>query len=321
MIYPDELARAIWRQGQDFFEYVFFGKIGRSGAAAYWSNARERCSWYPRHIGEEWHTGLIPIALYGDEVHAYRNTDPGAVSAIGWTSEFSYGIDAILQYGLLAVYSEYTECEHTYSDLLESILPRFAHLCDAEVNHPWRHEFRFCLSGIRGDLKWINDKYKLHNYRTNSVCSRCSALKDSPNVLETITCFTCQAQHTQISHQQFCDERCVEDWPIPMRFGVFLERFCHDTCHSQLLGSGKILNGSILVFLAESAFWTAGNGFHNGPYGKSLQLQLQRAFLDYKSWSKSHHLGCNQPRFTCNRLNRKHRGMQPCFLAICCSML
>ena len=294
------------------FEHIFFGKGGREGARTFWANARERCSWYPHHISDCWHSGLIPCAIYGDEVQAYRNTDPGSISVTGWCSELGFGVDAFLQYNLIAVYSEYCECEHTYGDLLEALLPRMARLCDQQQDHPWKAEFRFVFTGVRGDLKWICDKYKLHNYRTNAFCSRCTAVKEaaSGNVLESMTCFTAMAQHTQIDHERFCSERCVEDWPIPMRFGVHLERFCHDTCHSQLLGTGKVLNGSVLTFLAECGFWT-GCRFAAGTYEKALQEQLQAAYLDYKSWAKAAGLSCSQPRFTINRLNRKHRGMQP----------
>ena len=286
VIFPDELARAVWGLGKEVFEHVYLGNVGRTGAAEYWANVRERCAWYPPNIPENCHSGLIPVSLYGDEVHAYRNTDPGAVSVVGWCSDLSYGVDALLQYGLICVYSEYCECESTYGEIMEAVLPRFQYLCDPNVPHPWKDEFRFVLAGVRGDLKWINDKYKIQNYRLNDFCSRCSCVKNAVNVYETITAFGDTAQHVPVDNSSFCDSQCVEDWPWPMRFGVHLERFCHDTCHSQLLGSGKCLNGSALIYLCEQGFFTGGE-FGSGVYDAALQVQLQHAYSDFRSWQKS----------------------------------
>ena len=69
VIFPDELARAVWGLGKELFEHVYLGNVGRTGAAEYWANARERCAWYPPDIPENCHSGLIPVSLYGDEVH------------------------------------------------------------------------------------------------------------------------------------------------------------------------------------------------------------------------------------------------------------
>ena len=212
--------------------------------------------------------------------------DPGAVSVVGWCSDLSYGVDALLQYGLICVYSEYCECESTYGEIMEAVLPRFQYLCDPNVPHPWKDEFRFVLAGVRGDPKWINDKYKIQNYRLNDFCSRCSCVKNAVNVYETITAFGDTAQHVPVDNSSFCDSQCVEDWPWPMRFGVHLERFCHDTCHSQLLGSGKCLNGSALIYLCEQGFFTGGE-FGSGVYDAALQVQLQHAYSDFRSWQKS----------------------------------
>ena len=313
VLFPDAFASAIWDQGRDVFEHIFFGRVGRDGAASFWANARERCPWYPRNIPEDMHSGLIPVSLYGDEVHAYRNTDPGAVSVVGWTSDFAYGVEALLQYNLLCVFSEYVECSRTYDDLMEALLPRFQKLCDPLANHPWQQEFRFVLCGVRGDLKWINDRYKIHNYRTNSFCSRCNVTKVSPtnNVYATITTFSGKAEYEEISHESFCANLSLEEWPLPVRYGVQLTRFCHDTCHSQLLGTGKVLNGSALIYLCEKGFFVGGQ-LGQGVYDVVLQEQLRAAYVNFKAFNKEHGLRISHPRFTFNRVNRKHRGMQPC---------
>ena len=55
VIFPDELARAVWGLGKEVFEHVYLGNVGRTGAAEYWANARERCAWYPPNIPENCH--------------------------------------------------------------------------------------------------------------------------------------------------------------------------------------------------------------------------------------------------------------------------
>ena len=311
------LATAIWHQSPRLFRYIFLGKMSTSDVKQYWSNARERCPWYPSHIPVSRHGGLVPISIYGDEVNAFRNTEPGAISVLGWSSDFSHGIDALLQYCLLCVYSEYCESETTYDELMEILLPRFMYMCDPQAGHPWQADFQFVFLGVRGDLKWVNDRYKIHNFRKNFVCSRCTACKEpaNGNIYESLTCFSDRAQHFQISHESFCDARPIDEWPIPSRFGVRLERYDHDVCHSQLLGTGKVVNGSALTFLCELGFFS-NYQFAQGTYDSALTTQLRAAYQDFKTWTKWAKLKCSQPRFTIRRLNRQHRGMQPCFFAI-----
>ena len=95
-----------------------------------------------------------------------------------------------------------------------------------------------------------------------------------------------------------------------MLHGVALSRFLHDTTHSQLLGTSKVLNGSILTYLVESGMY--GPLPDRGFYEHNMKSLLRFAFLDFKTWLRLNQLKATQPRFTPSRLNRKHRGMYPC---------
>ena len=117
-----------------------------------------------------------------------RNSDPGAISAVGWCSDFGRGNEAMLHYFLCTVYAEYCACDETYNDLLIALLPRFQSLCatDEKLN-PWcSNGIRFVLTGVQGDLKWIHVQHDLHNYNQNACCSCCDAVKNDPNPYKTI---------------------------------------------------------------------------------------------------------------------------------------
>ena len=105
------------------------------------------------------------------------------------------------------------------------------------------------------------------------------------------------------------DSKALEELPLPMLFGVDISRFVHDTAHSQLLGTSKVLNGSVLTYLAESGEFC---NFPTGIYESALGTTLRAAYARFKVWLREEHLQATQPRFTPSRLNRKHRGMFPC---------
>ncbi|OLQ03520.1 Neurofilament heavy polypeptide [Symbiodinium microadriaticum] len=158
VICPVSLATAIWHEGPDIFESIFLGAEGKDGAQRFWQNAKKNASWFMgAEIPESSFPGLLPIFLYGDDVDAYRNSDAGAISAVGWGCDFGYKREAMLQNFLLAVYAEYTACEHTHDDVMAYAVEKFKVMGDPRINHPWHASgFRFYLSSCRGDLKWIN---------------------------------------------------------------------------------------------------------------------------------------------------------------------
>lgn len=92
--------------------------------------------------------------------------------------------------------------------------------------------------------------------------------------------------------------------------GVRYERFLHDCCHGQLLGTGRLANGSALVYLLEGGFFSAWPD--RGQYKDQLISVLKLAYLNFNSWKKRNKLRCTQPRFTPARLNRTSRQTFPC---------
>ena len=113
----------------------------------------------------------------------------------------------------------------------------------------------------------------------------------------------------RLSNDQYMASKAVEDLPLPMLYGVHLSRFLHDTTHSQLLGTSKVLNGSVLTYLCEAGEFGM---FPAGIYDSALSQLLPIAFANFKDYLKANHLQCTQPRFTAARLNRRHRGQFPC---------
>ena len=115
----------------------------------------------------------------------------------------------------------------------------------------------------------------------------------------------------RLTNQQYMASKSLEELPVPMvHGGVALSRFLHDTTHSQLLGTSKVLNGSVLTYLIECGHFGAfpSHGFYEHNYA----MLCRTAFVDFKMWLRANGLAATQPRFTASRLNRKHRGMFPC---------
>ena len=96
---PISVATALWHEGQDVFADTFLGPAGASGAELFWRNAKKNASWFKANlIPESQYGGLLPLYVYGDDVEAYRNSEQGAVSVIGWgvrllVQEFGHATD------------------------------------------------------------------------------------------------------------------------------------------------------------------------------------------------------------------------------------
>ena len=160
---PASVAEAIWQQSPGLFETVFLGCEGRSGAREFWLNAKQNADWFRQNcIPEQDYDGLVPLYLYGDDVQAYKNSDPGAISCIGWGFDFGYKNECMLQAFLLCVYSEYMSCEHTHQDVVDYVMERFKFMADRHAGHVWSGKFRFLFAGCRGDLKWLNESRRVY---------------------------------------------------------------------------------------------------------------------------------------------------------------
>ena len=112
VIMPDDLAKAFWSMGEDIFKYFF---VGDSNLQHFW-NSQAKAHWYQQHPGFHLNRSkLIPVAMYGDDVQAFRNTEGGNISVVAWCSEVTFLNSALSRYFLLGAYSEATSTEYTYS--------------------------------------------------------------------------------------------------------------------------------------------------------------------------------------------------------------
>ena len=110
ILYPDDLAEAIFAQGENIFRSCMFGNVD---AAEFWAHCATHCEWFKNHAmySYECKEKLIPLSLYGDDVNTYRNAEVGAVSIIAWTSDFGYLNKSCLRYWPICVYSEHCSTE------------------------------------------------------------------------------------------------------------------------------------------------------------------------------------------------------------------
>ena len=245
-------------------------------------------------------------------MQCYRNSEIGTVSIIGWTSDFGYLNTSLLRYYPICVFSEHASTDFTHEDIMKQVVPRIAEMVDPQVIHDWSSNgWAFIFSQIQGDLKWIRDHYGLYQFTSNDCCSLCGAVKDHANPSMTIADFRPTAAHvgTEPDLTRFNAARSVV-FDLPE---TGPDRVVHDCMHSQLLGTGKVSNGSGIVYLCEAGFW---NDFQrSGTYPDALAFSLQLAHKDFLQWKKSRGLNVTQPRFTCARLSRKGRQSYACLSA------
>ena len=90
-----------------------------------------------------------------------------------------------------------------------------------------------------------NGFVNLHNYGKNNFCSRCDCVKTGPDVSATLTNFSTDAD--QFPPCDFSGVDMVRDHSVMFRLPLAIERVMHDTCHSQLLGTGKTANGACVA--------------------------------------------------------------------------
>ena len=139
---------------------------------------------------------IIPMSFYGDGVAAYRGSETGQVTALGWCSDFGYKNTSILRYWPIAVYPEYAATEHTYEDIMTPVVRRVRMMVDPTMLREWSDDgYVFTLSSIQGDLKFLRDVYGLHNYRANSFCSTCGVMKKATDLSMTLGDFRENAAH------------------------------------------------------------------------------------------------------------------------------
>ena len=315
VLYPDVLAEAIFNHSEDLFCKLFFAG---TDAAQYWQHCEQYAPWWREHPASKVEPPkrgkLIPLSLYGDEVQSFRNTEGGVVSVLAWSSDLSAGQPPLSRYFPISCIPDHYCVDRTYIELFKNVAKRLQVMCDPEQHEhfAWSAKgYQFVYSSTQGDLKWVCEKFSLHNYRKNGFCSRCACCKNHEDLGMTLGCFDINSTHrtTRINHEGFFAGIVPGDFhPVFSIPGARLERVLHDVCHSQLLGTGKALNGSVLTFMVEAGRFGAWQG---GVYQTVVNSLLQRAYKDFNHWKKEKKLNVTQPRFTASRLSRPGRTSYP----------
>lgn len=288
VLFPDDLATALYKRGENVFQHCMMGKVD---AAKYLGHCSRNDSWFSTHPMKHYPRldRLIPFSLYGDDVQCYKNSEIGTVSIIGWTSDFAFNNKSLTRYFPICVYSEHCSTEYTHEDIMVAVTERIRSMVDPEEIQEWSSTgWAFIFSNVQGDLKWIRDQYGIFNFSANDCCSLCGAVKDHDDPSMTIADFRPTASHVGSSPDlgRFSASPSV----VFTSLGIGPDRVVHDSMHGQLLGTGKVSNGSGIVYLAESGFW---NPFQtSGTYPDALQYSLQLAHKDFLAWKKKNWSQC-----------------------------
>ena len=315
MIFPDMMASALYLHSEKIFRKVFFGD--KVDASTFWKHCQKNAPWMKNHPASKSTRldRLIPMSLYGDEVQCFRNTEGGVVSVVAWCSDFSASLASLSRYFPICILPDHYATPNTFEDIWRALAPRISNMCDNQVDHVWSKDgYAFTYSSTQGDLKWLVEKFGLHNYHKNSFCSWCACVKSHADPSMTLGDFREGASHrsTRVSHEGFFAQlgKAPEDYhPVFQIPGCLLERFMHDVCHSQLLGTGKVCNGSVLTYLCEVGYFIAWPG---GQYPVALSQCLREAYCQFNQWKSGMPFKVNQPRFTPSRLSRTQRASYPC---------
>lgn len=307
VLHPDTLAEALYKKGSKVWRHCMFREVD---ALAFWRHAYERCAWFQRHPAASYPNWakLIPLSLYGDEVQTYKGSEVGAVSVLAWSSDFAWGSDSMTRYFPICVWSEADSLDFTVQDIFHGIVPRLKAMFDQEELHGWSDQgYHFMLSSIQGDLKWVLECYGLYNFRSNYICALCGCQKSNQRVQLTVGDFRDEAEYWD---EPGCldgfHEKGCEVFRLP---GATVDRVLHDVCHGQLLGTGKALNGALLVYLCERNMFGKMDG--RGEYPIKLEGCLRSAHLSFVEWQKVNKCRCSQPRFTVARVCRRNRQSYP----------
>ncbi|CAK9007322.1 unnamed protein product [Durusdinium trenchii] len=307
ILYPDDLASALFSRSKEAFIKCMFADVD---ADRFWNHCAAHCEWFKQHSLNTYprRDRLIPFSLYGDDVQCYRNSEVGTVSIIAWTSDFAYGNTSLCRYFPIAVYSEHCSTENTHDDIMKCVMARLKQMCSCEHLFDWSADgFCFMFSSVQGDLKWIFDRYGLHNFHANACCSLCGAVKNHANLSMTIADFRPTAAHIN-------SEPDLSGF-LARNSSVFQlatrDRVLHDVMHGQLLGTGKVLNGSVLVYMCESGVFGDFQPGGAGIYEQCLESVLRAAHCDFLRFKKERGIQTVQPRFTPSRCSRKTRMQYP----------
>ena len=213
-IFPHDLAVELWRLGEPYFRYFF---LGDQDASSLWNHV-EKTTWGSRILADFQgdRSKLIPITFYGDEIYTYKNSECGVVAVLAWATDYLTADRGPLErYFTIAGFAQYLECEHTWPDLSEELAKSFRALVSRD-DWPWCPEgYKFSFSSVTGDLKWVKERFQMHDYNANEFCSYCNVVKRDLNgrLENTLSDFRTTAAHMQvrITHEDYIEATAPED--------------------------------------------------------------------------------------------------------------
>ena len=213
-LFPDTFALEIWRMGEAYFRYFF---LGNQDSSRLWQHV-EQTAWGSQMLANARgdRSKLIPVTCYGDEIYTYKNSECGVVAVLAWSTDYLTAEHGPLErYFPIATYAQYLECEDTWADLSKEVADRFRSLV-AKTDWPWCDKgYQFTFSSVTGDLKWVKEKFHLHDYNANQFCSYCNVVKRDPagRIEHTISDFRPTAAHMQmrITHEDYIQSTAAED--------------------------------------------------------------------------------------------------------------
>ena len=213
-IFPDTLALEIWKLGEPYFRYFF---LGNQDASRLWQHV-EKTTWgsgiLAGFCGDL--AKLIPVTCYGDEIYTYKNSECGVVAVLAWGTDYLTAESSPLdRYFTIATWAQYLECEETWLDLSAEVAARFRALVSRK-DWPWcKNGYKFTFSSVTGDLKWIKERFYLHDYNSNQFCSYCNVVKRDPQgrIENTLSDFRATAARMQsrITHEDYMRSTAAED--------------------------------------------------------------------------------------------------------------
>ena len=215
VLWPDDVAAAIFDRGEDIFTHCFAPRAPEGEVADYWEHVQRHCSWVASHpcrniTNKE---KLLPFCLYGDEINAFKNVENGSICVMGFGSDLAYNNPALERYFLFTAFSEHNATDNTFDDIIRALVPRLRNMFTSTCQKWSAAGWAWTYSSTQGDLKYITDRFGLHNFRKNSFCSLCECVKRHENISMTLADFreTAAYRDTLVSHEAFL--RATPDRP------------------------------------------------------------------------------------------------------------
>ena len=322
IILPHEFVYTCWRHDESDFHGRFLPSEGPEELLKCWHNMRQH-QWFSDHPAHE-HVQLdaeasqcIPIRVHGDDAPLHQGSSmlvtqmSSAMSKLGsWKSRCL--ISVVL---LSMVVPDITD-----RVLWETIAWSLRALACGEMpsldehGEPlsgWRKSaagkriagpYKFFLTGILGDWKWLQEQYKFAGYYGRDRC-----------------CFKCNAgkRDAAIPAYDFRDEAAwrshlIDHHDYMLSIGQYLAStslpgwnlnlVMPDLMHVLFLGVLPFAVGGIMWELCLENYWPAPP---SGTWQHRRNEQLEAAYSHFKVWCKHSVLSHSQNKFTVGRLGMR----------------